>query len=230
MVMERSNSDYRGDREKSSAMMREEVAANRKEAASAAERVRKKINSHLALYLPRADSLLSGVKRPGAPLGLPLQLGPLLAENQRLKQELTAEQNFIDGMQRKSYELMVEIHKKYSIPIACLVFVMVGAPLGMMARRGSMAMAAGVSFGFFLLYWAFLIGGEELADNQMITPFMAMWLANLVVGAAGLYLVVHAIREATFFNPDAIRSFFSRLRRRPNNPISAQAAEHGQEL
>ena len=50
----------------------------------------------------------------------------------------------------------VEIHKKYSIPAACIIFVLIGAPLGVMTRKGGFGMAASVSLFFFLIYWAFL--------------------------------------------------------------------------
>ncbi len=221
MVMERSESEYRGDREKSSAMMRTEVAANNREIATASARMAQKMHAHFSLYLPPPDSLRAAGAQGESPLSLPLQSAPLSAENQRLRQELTADLRFVNGLDRKNYQLLVEIHKKYSIPVACLVFVLVGAPLGMMARRGSMAMATGVSFGFFLLYWASLIGGEELADEQLITPFMAMWLANIVVGIAGIYLVLYAVRESTLLNPEAIKNLFNRLR----SPAGKAAAE-----
>ncbi len=212
MVMERSESEYRGDREKSSAMMRDEVAVNNREIATASARMAKKMHAHFSRYLPPPDSLLAAGAHAENPLALPLQASPLLAENQRLRQEITADLSFVRGLDRKNYQLLVEIHKKYSIPVACLIFVLVGAPLGMMARRGSMAMAAGISFSFFLLYWASLIGGEELADEQLISPFMAMWLANIIVGIAGIYLVLYAVRESTIFNPETIRNFFNRIR------------------
>jgi lipopolysaccharide export system permease protein len=83
----------------------------------------------------------------------------------------------------------VEVYKKYSIPAACVVFVLIGAPLGILAKRGSMGISIGISLGLFVLYWAFLIGGEDLADRTIITPFWAMWSANILIGAAGLYLI-----------------------------------------
>lgn len=84
----------------------------------------------------------------------------------------------------------VEIDKKYSIPFACVVFVLIGAPLGVLTKRGGFGIAAGMSLGFFLLYWIFLIGGEKLADREMLSPFWSMWSANFVMGIIGLYLTV----------------------------------------
>jgi lipopolysaccharide export system permease protein len=83
----------------------------------------------------------------------------------------------------------VEIYKKYSIPFACLVFTLIGAPLGFRVKRGGFGIAAGLSLFFFLLYWASLIGGEKLADRGIVTPFMGMWLVNVVLGLFGLYLM-----------------------------------------
>jgi lipopolysaccharide export system permease protein len=84
---------------------------------------------------------------------------------------------------------LVEIYKKYSIPFACLIFALIGAPLGYRVKRGGFGIAAGLSLAFFLLYWAALIGGEKLADRGMITPFLGMWLVNIILGLFGLYLL-----------------------------------------
>ncbi|MBN2357162.1 LptF/LptG family permease [candidate division KSB1 bacterium] len=202
MILERSNSEYRGDREKSAAMMNAEIAESKKEIAIVHQRVQKKIKTHfmqyLDLYVPVADSSESvgaGSSRTNIKIFPPFDR--IKIEMQRLQQEVRGELNFIDSMERKIYRLSVEVQKKYSIPVACMVFVLIGAPLGIMSRRGSLAMAGGTSFAFFLLYWSTLIGGEELADNRYISPFMAMWLANIIVGISGVYLVFHSIHEAT---------------------------------
>ena len=89
----------------------------------------------------------------------------------------------------------VEIHKKYSLPAACIVFVLIGAPLGVMTRRGGFGMAASISLFFFLIYWAFLIGGEKLADRNLLSPFLGMWSANFLIGAAGILLTMKSVRE-----------------------------------
>ena len=82
----------------------------------------------------------------------------------------------------------MEIHKKFSIPVACLVFVLVGAPLGVTIRRRGTAVSVGISLVFFWIYWMFLIGGEELADRGFIPPAVSMWAPNLLFGLMGLYL------------------------------------------
>jgi lipopolysaccharide export system permease protein len=104
-------------------------------------------------------------------------------------------------------EYLVEINKKYSIPVACFVFVLVGAPLGVMARRGGFGVAASLSLGFFLLYWASLIGGEKLADRELLEPWVGMWMANIFIFVIGMILTLRIARE----NVEIDLSFLSRL-------------------
>ena len=91
-----------------------------------------------------------------------------------------------DAYEKRIASLSVEIHKKFSLPAACLVFVLLGAPIGMRVRRGGPAVAF-LSVAFFLFYWLCLIGGEELAHRLIIPAWLAMWLPNLVLGGLGLY-------------------------------------------
>jgi lipopolysaccharide export LptBFGC system permease protein LptF len=92
---------------------------------------------------------------------------------------------------RREAGLSVEIHKKFALPVACVVFVLIGAPIGMRVRRAGPAVAF-ASIGFFLFYYVCLIGGEELANRLLLPPWLAMWLANLVLGALGLDLTARA--------------------------------------
>jgi lipopolysaccharide export system permease protein len=89
------------------------------------------------------------------------------------------------ALRRRIAELSVEVHKKFSLPIACVVFVLVGAPLGMWVRRAGPAIAF-ISIAFFVFYWACLVGGEELARRSLFPPWLAMWLPNIVLGAVGV--------------------------------------------
>jgi len=90
-----------------------------------------------------------------------------------------------DALQKRIAGLSVEIHKKYSLPAACVVFVLLGAPLGMRVRRTGPAVAF-ASVPFFLFYYLCLVGGEELADRLLFPPWLSMWLPNLVLGAWGV--------------------------------------------
>jgi LPS export ABC transporter permease LptG/LPS export ABC transporter permease LptF len=91
------------------------------------------------------------------------------------------------GVNRNPF--LIELHKKYAIPTACLVFAIVGVPLGIRAHRGGRWAAFVVLLPIVLFYYVFLTVGEQLGDRQRIPAWVAMWTPNLVVGALGLYLL-----------------------------------------
>ena len=95
---------------------------------------------------------------------------------------------------------MVEVHKKFALPVACVVFILIGAPLGVMVRKGGFGVAASISLFFFVVYWAFLIIGEKFADRNIITPFWGMWSANILLGIVGILLTTKTIKETFILN------------------------------
>ena len=90
---------------------------------------------------------------------------------------------------------LIEIHKKNSIPFGAIIFVLIGAPLGILVRRSGVSIGIGMSIGFFMLYYLFLIGGESAGDRMLIDPWLAMWAPNLVLGPLGLLLFIYATRR-----------------------------------
>ena len=82
----------------------------------------------------------------------------------------------------------VEIHKKYSISVACFIFVLIGIPLGLSIRRGGLGTAGIVAVGIFLFYWVTLVQGEKLADRGLLSPWIGMWCANIIIGIVGIWL------------------------------------------
>jgi lipopolysaccharide export system permease protein len=186
----RSTSDYRGDREMSAGMMRQKIAEIKPEIEDHRQRMNQLARSGIV-------QLISGSTKTGRTAAL--------KADQATLNRLQAEKRAIDHLDRQINSYLVEIHKKFSIPAACIVFVLIGAPLGIMVRRGGIAIGVGLSLGFFVLYWAFLIGGEELADRRIIPPFWAMWSPNILIGGVGVYLVRHMVQETTFISYNWIR-------------------------
>ena len=114
------------------------------------------------------------------------------ARTRQLRGELDLWRLEHQALERRAGELSVEIHKKFSLPAACVVFVLIGAPLGMRVRRAGPAVAF-VSVAFFLFYYLCLVGGEELANRLLLPPWLAMWLPNIVLGTWGI--ARHAARR-----------------------------------
>lgn len=105
------------------------------------------------------------------------------------RNDYRSQANIKKELEKQVDQYDVEIYKKYSIPFSCIVFALIGAPLGYRVRRGGFGIAAGLSLFFFLLYWASLIGGEKFADRALLSPMLGMWFANIVLGVFGLILM-----------------------------------------
>ncbi|MGB3341112.1 MAG: LptF/LptG family permease [bacterium] len=106
--------------------------------------------------------------------------------------------NVIQGKERKVSRYIVELNKKFSLAVACILFVLIGAPLGYLFRRGGIA---GVLIGILLFssYYIFILAGEEFADRRGFSPYWAMWLPNIVLFISGVYLFLHAEYERSPF-------------------------------
>jgi lipopolysaccharide export system permease protein len=91
--------------------------------------------------------------------------------------------------QRTKNRYEIEINKKFSLAAACLIFVILGAPLALRFPRGGVGLVLMVSLIVFALYYVGLIGGESLANKGIIPPFWAMWGTNVVLTVVGVVLL-----------------------------------------
>ncbi|MBD3288740.1 LptF/LptG family permease [candidate division KSB1 bacterium] len=206
MVLTRSESEYRGDREQSAQMMLTEVRENKQAIQKQKDKLATQLRTHLLKYNLLVQEVADTKEKTPffadrtkpAIYSLKNNIEKQIRINENLSKKITGSRQIIDNHLFVISRLMVEVHKKYSIPFACIVFVLIGAPLGILTRKGGMAIGGAISLLFFLIYWSFLIGGEELADRRLLSPFWAMWIANILVGSAGIYLVLFTVRESRF--------------------------------
>jgi lipopolysaccharide export system permease protein len=94
-------------------------------------------------------------------------------------------------------QFRVEIEKKFAIATACIVFVLLGAPIALRFPRGGVGLTIGVSLGVFGIYYVGLLGGEALADRALVDPGIAMWATNLLLGAIGVVLTARLGSEGS---------------------------------
>ena len=197
----------RSDREMSAAEMLVIVDSLRNDRARVADNLRKVMTAE-------TESLLAGRVPPPPFTGyrtVPTPQGRrAMMHTRQISSYVDNELLRLEGLRGQISQYMVEVHKKYAIPAACLVFVLIGLPLGIMTRRGGFGIAATLSLGFFLLYWSFLIGGEKLADRGFLSPTVGMWAANVLLAVVGIYLTMRIGRETLVINWDFFKRFVPR--------------------
>ena len=113
-----------------------------------------------------------------------------MIKNQIDNQISRKDKNFklIKNQKRQINKYSVEVHKKFSIPIACFIFILLGTPLGIMAKNSNMSVSIAISILFFIVYWSFLIAGEDFADRGRFNPALSMWAPNIFLGMIAFYL------------------------------------------
>lgn len=152
------------------------------------------------------------ITRPGREQGrIPVNERRSMLRNTR--QEVTRvarangfQRNILRNYEQRENQYMVEFHKKFAIPVACLVFVLLGLPMAVTTARSGKGVSMGLALAVYLVYYLFLVGGEKLADRGRLDPAVAMWMADAVLGAMGVLILVRTVREG---------SLFPSLRRRP---------------
>ena len=105
--------------------------------------------------------------------------------------EIEKRNKTLEASIRKLSRYQVSFYKKFSLAFACIVFVIIGAPLGYLFKRGGIA---GILTGVLLFssYYILVIAGEEFADRRNFPAFWGMWLPNLILLAVGAYLFLAA--------------------------------------
>jgi len=115
----------------------------------------------------------------------------------RTRLELSVFRNQVRAREQEANRYAVEYHKKFAIPVACIVFVLVGAPLAVRFPRGGAGMVIAISLSIFGIYYMSLIGGESLGDRGVILPWVGPWAPNVVFTLVALWGLACIGRETS---------------------------------
>jgi lipopolysaccharide export system permease protein len=206
VFVQTENDSYKSDREMSTCEMRLAALEARKDAVRAADEARAVIDNDLRRLVglvpvpPVAVPYVPDTAPPGLYCRVIRRLGAWLlptearAQTERPKPAPVfitpgagvGEAQRLRSAHTRSATYEVEIQKKYAIATACLVFALVGAPVALRFQRGGVGLVIGMSVAVFTVYYIGLIGGEELGDRLIVSPFFAMWTPNVVFAVVGL--------------------------------------------
>ena len=204
ILLNRRDSSNRTDREMTIPMIKEKVESYNKRINVVKSRIEG------IFYKTTNDSLFPKTFDEGDYILKNIQIN-LTEDSSLTKAQINRKKRLIRNFERqikneysllKSYmkgknKYLVEIYKKYSIPFACILFVLIGVPIGILAKKGGFSISILLSFGFFLIYYLMLIGGEELADRNKVPALICMWSPNAIFLLFALYFNIITIKEKT---------------------------------
>jgi lipopolysaccharide export system permease protein len=97
----------------------------------------------------------------------------------------------------------IELIKKFTLSLACLIFFFIGAPLGAIIRKGGLGMPIVVSVILFIIYYIIDNMGYKLARDGRWPVWQGIWLSSAVLLPLGIFLTKKAVNDSAVFNPDA---------------------------
>jgi lipopolysaccharide export system permease protein len=150
----------------------------------------------------QADQQLAALKSLGS-LALELRALEQMPLSERLKRIASLEVLYREYEQARDKRVVdrnlqlyrLEFQKKFSIPAACLLFILFAFPVGLVARKSGRTVGFAVGLLMSALYWGFLFTGHTLGIRMEMSPVLAMWFPNIIVLAAGGSLFLWRMRQ-----------------------------------
>lgn len=137
-------------------------------------------------------------------------INELLSDIKDTKRELgklgSSDKNSIDFKQnkRKLIKYLVETHKKFALPFACIIFAFLGISLGVSTKKGGRTSGFTLSIVIIVIYYILITAGENIAVNEGIKPWLGMWGPNILLAGLSVYAFTYSRRESQF-----MRSLFN---------------------
>ena len=206
LILNRTTESSRTDREMRVPQMIDEIEKNKLLISQIYERI-EKVKTEIGITDPNADSLENIEKevdklkqnKMNADIREQQYNEDVVIPNIENKQYILSLTNnarqfkneftLIENYEKTNNKFKVEIHKKFTLAIACILFTLVGAPLGILVRSGGMTIASGLSIAFFLIYYILLIWGEQLADRNLLNSGLGSWLPNIILFVSGMIIL-----------------------------------------
>lgn len=134
-----------------------------------------------------------------------------LRQARNTKSTIDERMKFIQRQETNLKRHKMELHRKFTLPFACLIFFFIGAPLGAIIRKGGLGMPVVISVLFFVAYYIIDTMGAKLAREGVWYVYQGMWLSSAVLLPLGIFLTYKSATDSAIMNSDAYVIFFQKL-------------------
>lgn len=105
----------------------------------------------------------------------------------------------------------VELSKRFSIPLTCILFGVIGVPLGITSRRSGKSGGFVFAILIILIYYVALVLLQNLGRSGVINPYFSVWIPNIILLIATIYVGYKTQREMPFRTLNKITDLVNRL-------------------
>lgn len=124
-------------------------------------------------------------------------------EMERSKMEYLGRSLFLDDEHKVLRRHGIELHKKFTLSLACLVFFFIGAPLGAIIRKGGLGTPLVISVFLFIFYYIIDNSGMKMARDGQVPVWQGMWLSSGVLLPLGIWVTYKSVKDSAVFNADS---------------------------
>jgi lipopolysaccharide export system permease protein len=111
------------------------------------------------------------------------------------------------------YRYQIEWHRKLTLSLACLIFFLIGAPLGAIIRKGGLGTPVVVSTMFFIFYHIISLAGEKYARAGIMPVWLGMWGSTIILLGIGIYLTIKSTRDSAVLSTDTYQLLIRKILR-----------------
>lgn len=104
-----------------------------------------------------------------------------------------------------------EWHRKFTFPVACIIFFIIGAPLGAIIRKGGLGMPVVASVLFFIFYYIIDTFGFNMTKGESVPVWLGMWLSSMVLLPIGIFLTYRSAQDSITINLDLLAEPWRKL-------------------
>ena len=153
------------------------------------------------------DSLFAG-DSPGQAKGF---ISSALSKAKMQRQEYLYRSMTLDEQAKMMRRHDIEMQKKFTLSIACIIFFFIGAPLGAIIKKGGLGTPLVISVLLFIVYFIIDNMGYKMARDGKVAVWQGIWLSTAVLLPMGVFFTYKAVGDSAVFNVDAYRNFFRRI-------------------
>lgn len=119
-----------------------------------------------------------------------------------IKNDLVYNQSIVNALIYDARRHAIEWYKKFTLSFACIIFFLIGAPLGAIIRKGGIGLPIVVSIVLFITYYIFDNTGYKMARDGLWEVGMGMWFSSMILLPLGMFLTYMAVRDAVIISSD----------------------------
>lgn len=138
-------------------------------------------------------------------------LNQALSKAKRQEMEFEFKSALLTDQQKSMRRHDIEMERKFTLSLACLIFFFIGAPLGAIIKKGGLGTPLVISVILFVIYYIFDNIGYKMAKDGKTEVWFGIWLSSMVLLPMGVFFTYKAIGESSVFDFDTYRRFLRRV-------------------